>query len=168
MSCSESEWKFLVVVSHHIPSSLIIIRWVLVHPDLILSQSNATWHYSSVSGYLHMQDLPGCVTYIYSCLFRFISFGLIDSITRLDHFVVFHMVPTYLWRGDVLFLSSWRTWLPLDISLIRMSPGYSLDYKILVVRWIKYLLPVCTDHPFLAAKLCLRDHRHFSHTQPSS
>jgi len=57
--------------------------------------------------------------------------------TRLDHFVVFRMVPTYLWRGNVLFLSPWHTWLPFDISLIRMSPGYFLDYKILVVRWIK-------------------------------
>jgi len=47
------------------------------------------------------------------------------------------MVPTYPWRGDVLFLSPWRTWLPLDISLIRMSPGYSLNYKILVVWWIR-------------------------------
>ena len=25
-----------------------------------------------------------------------------------------------------------------------------------------------TDHPFLAAKLCLHDHHHFSHIQPSS
>jgi len=57
--------------------------------------------------------------------------------TCLDHFIAFRMVPTYPWRGNVLFLSPWRTWLPLDISLIRMSPGYSLDYKILVVQWIK-------------------------------
>ena len=57
--------------------------------------------------------------------------------TCLDHFVVFRMVPTYPWRGNVLFLSPWHTWLPLDISLIRMSPGYSLDYKILVVWWIR-------------------------------
>jgi len=61
------EQKFLVVVSHHIPSSLIIIQWVLVHPDLILSQSNATWHYSSISGYPHVQGLPGCVISICVC-----------------------------------------------------------------------------------------------------
>ena len=57
--------------------------------------------------------------------------------TRPDHFTVFHMVFIYPWRGNVLFLSSWHTWLPLDISLIRISSGYSLDYKILVVQWIK-------------------------------
>jgi len=115
---------------------------------------------------------PTRMHYIHSCLFGFISFGLIElschSMTRLDHFVVFCMVPTYPWRGNVLFLSPWCTWLPLDISLIRRSPGYSLDYKILVVWWIENLSPMCTDHPFLAAKPCLCAHRHFSHTWPSS
>ena len=84
---------------------------------------------------------PTWMCYIHLCLFRLISFGLIElsyhSMTHSDHFIVFHIIPIYLWRGNVLFLSPWHTWLPLDISLIRMSPGYSLDYKILVVWWIK-------------------------------
>jgi len=93
--------------------------------------------------------VPGSVIFIHVCLVWFILVWL-HFATNLDNFIVFCMISIYPWRCNVLFLLPWHTWLPFDISLIRISPGCSLNYKIPVVQWIEIFLPMCTNHPFLA------------------